>query len=187
MHDFDRCKRCMKLAQSFFGVEFEKFVALSNDPTQEKEVEAANKNLKLIEGGSQASFKTPMSVDTNKVTGYKMKQSYSFLTVSQFTQKFTHHPKNLGLKIMSLEGEDGTSMIKGVAIQYDPTLPFRKVTFYNLTSWQMSEYLMKSQDRLREKQPVQTYHKLCDMKSKEHPMALAWDFRSSEAHRYRPF
>ena len=131
MLSFDRCTRCTRKAASWFGVPWEKVCEMSREEKHKGEFEAAEATLSKLDKNEDPGFKVPMSVSAHKRTGYRVESVYSFVTNSQFIRRFGSSPKALGMKLIKLSSEDGSSELKGVVVKYAPReAEFRRVVFF---------------------------------------------------------
>jgi hypothetical protein len=117
MAAFDRCERCVRKANAWYGKDFNVVCELSRQPAQAPEFKAAEANLVIVEGGGEPPFPVPMGVTASKRTGYRMESTYSFVTISQFTKRFKYQPKSLGMKVETDSRSRSVDLSTGICIE----------------------------------------------------------------------
>ena len=174
MFDHEKCQRCVKVAKSWYGTAFDRLCKRKEtDPGFRGEWDEAQTVLESIEQGEALpSWHMPAGVHTMMKTGYRMEATYYFMTSSEFVRRYSMEPKVANIKVVALRSEEGTKSMHGILFKGCPGAEaYRKVVFFSETVWYVDEELLQPAGRLREKEPVETYHSMNTIKAKEHPAA----------------
>lgn len=173
MHDEDKCQRCYRICLSWYNESFEDLCKKrSSDSSFRREFDKADGVLSALEDGEAPNWDHPMSVRTTKRTGMKLEAPYYFMSVSEFTRKYKVEPKHAGLKVVTIDAEDGCKQIQGILFKWSPGAErYRKITFFTETTWSMEETLLTPESRLRQKEPVETFEAVNKAKAKKNPVA----------------
>ena len=173
MLDNEHCVRCMRLAKSFRKKSLEDLSVLEADPKSDVKDQwaEAEESLAKLESGSSLKFDQQLGVFAREMTGYRMSAKYGFMTVTEFTKLYDLEPKALSLKPVTLKNEEGTKFLLGILFKpaAGDELMYRIVTYFHDTSWSLHETVMKPEDRLRIKEPEQTFAQLTEDHAANHP------------------
>jgi hypothetical protein len=132
----------------------------------------ADENLTKLTAGEEPSFKEPAGMTLMTRTGYRMKATYSFVTVSDFTKHFRIEPKHLGLRVVKMQAECGTRELSGVLLaDTPPKLRCRTVEFFSDQVWFLHEDKCDHRKRLRQHEASDAFKAMNTDKSTNHPAA----------------
>ncbi len=168
MVDVDKCERCFEIAKSWYGKPWSVLTKLyAESATFRAEWAEALKNKEAEIRNWQAN----LGVNAMKRTGCQLEMLYFFLTISEFIKKYSLEPKSIGYKTTKLLDEFGVQELTGCLVkptQGECMFQYRLVRLFSEQSWNMHEQLLMPQDRLREKEPQETFMTLNMQKRTQH-------------------
>jgi hypothetical protein len=143
----DSCKRCFRIAQSFFGKTVAEVVELIAEPKSSmgKDWAEADSTMGRLEADGVVVWPKTKTVHTRKRSGYRMEARYGFMTPTEFLQRFGYECKILKVKTVTLRHEEGTRDITGILFRLAPgeASVYRTVVYFSETVWFLDETVLK--------------------------------------------
>jgi hypothetical protein len=146
MFDDESCKRCVRIARSFFRSTLasilEKLEDKSLGPKMEISWAEAEETLAALDADGASTWSTDKRVLERKRAGYRIETRFGFMTMKEFWTRTHFEAKILGAKTVELTNEEGTRKIQGVLFRLAGEADhfYRVVVFFSETAWFVDEY-----------------------------------------------
>ncbi len=118
------------------------------DPDKSQKAKAdwneADATVAKLETGGLVKWGSKKKVAARIRVGYRLETRYGFLTASEFLKLTGYDAKQLNVKSIDLDNEEGTRKISGVLYKTDPedTAHYRTVVFFREKVWFLDEELL---------------------------------------------
>ncbi len=158
---FDRCKRCVTIAQSWFGKNFESIVKrVAEKPSFKVEFDLAADRFDAIQSDIPVdSFPFGSGLTETSCLGSRTEVVFWFISLLEFHKMFNLEPKQIGCVAVPWPDESGID-IKGIFVKPDESQPpdsIRRVIFCYNRSWSKADSHIAAESRLRMNEVVEGF------------------------------
>jgi hypothetical protein len=171
MVDADKCRRCSKIAESWYGRPFADVLKRFREkPAFQTEIDDCSRRLAKLEEGTEIEWPLEQGFFMQQFTGARTEFIVWFLAIFEFNKMFGVPPAALGGTVYPWFDEYGAT-IRGVFLKPSGDKPevCRRVIFFYEKSWRKEDTVVHPEKRLREQQASEAFDSQTQLELKKRP------------------